>query len=101
MKQAPTKQKKENNGWFKRWFGQVNKAAFWVTLSISIVLIVVSFILPPQGAIDPSVLAATGELFAFSSLGVVIEGIEKGRGVSISKGQTTVTLNDKDNKEIE
>lgn len=74
-------------------FGQVNKAAFWVTLTISVALITISFFLPPQGAVDPSVLAATGELFAFASLATVIEGIERGRSVSLQKGETQLHIN--------
>lgn len=74
-------------------FKQVNKAAFWITLTISVTLITVSFFLPPQGVIDPSVLAATGELFAFASLATVIEGIGKGRSVSLQKGETQLHIN--------
>lgn len=79
----------------------VGKVSFWVTLITSIVLIVVSFFLPPTGAVDPSVMAATGELFAFGTLGTVLSAINNGADVKLTHGQTNITLNnpDDDNKE--
>lgn len=65
---------------------------FWICSITAIVLIVVSFILPPTGAIDPSVLAATGELFAFAALGTVIYAIDKGVGARVTKGDTTIEV---------
>lgn len=87
------KSSKQRKVWFGGIFKQVNKAAFWITLTISVALIIISFFLPPQGAVDPSVLAATGELFAFASLATVIEGIERGRSVSLQKGETQLHIN--------
>lgn len=84
---------KKETGYLKSLYSNINKAAFWITLTISVALITISFFLPPQGAIDPSVLAATGELFAFASLATVIEGIEKGRSVSLQKGETQLHIN--------
>lgn len=88
-----TKSSKQRKVWFGGIFSKVNKAAFWITLTISVALITISFFLPPQGAIDSSVLAATGELFAFASLATVIEGIERGRSVSLQKGETQLHIN--------
>jgi len=42
--------------------------AGWICLIISVSLIIASFVLPPIGIIDNSVLAAVGELFAFGTL---------------------------------
>lgn len=75
-------------------WSNTNKVAFWFTLTTSVTLIVISFILPPQGAIDPSVLAATGELVGFATLATVIDGIEKGKKVSFNKGDASMTIND-------
>lgn len=76
-----------------------NNVAFWLTLTISIVLIVASFIVPPTGIIDPSVLAAIGELFGFASLGVVLRAIEKGVDARVKKGDTTVEIGDLNKKD--
>ena len=86
--------KKSKESWFKRYFSQVNKTAFWTTLLISIALIVTAFFIPPQAVVDGSVVACVGELFAFAALGTIIEGIEKGRSVKISKGDTSLIVND-------
>ena len=68
---------------------------FYVLSLISVGLIIASFIVPPQGIVDPSVLAAVGELFAFSALYTVILAIERGtparirhKDVEIKVGET-------------
>lgn len=94
------KSKKRYN-WFNTYFSKVNKSAFWTCLTISTVLITVSFFVPPMAVIDSSVIAATGELFAFAALATLIDGIEKGKSVKIHKGDTTMTLNDENENEIE
>ena len=61
---------------------------------IAVVLIGASFFVPPLGVIDGSVLAATGELFAFSGLWVGIIALEKGYDATFRKGDCEVTLTD-------
>lgn len=58
----------------------------------SIALIVASFIVPPTGVVDPSVLAAVGELFAFAALGAVIKAIDKGSSASVKKGDVEIKI---------
>lgn len=87
----------------KRFFKNYleNNLYFWVFAFISILLIVISFILPPAGAIDPSVALAVGELFGFASLGTVIKAIDKGKTASVSHNGTTITVGDKEEESIE
>jgi len=77
-------------------YTNINKKAFWLCLGVSAILLIVSFVLPPTGSIDPSIMGGVGELFAFASLGTVIEAIEKGSDVSVSHGNTTLTLNNQE-----
>lgn len=67
------------------------KIVFWVSLSISIVLIVASWFVPPRGVIDGSALAAVGELFAFPTLYAVHSIIHSGKAVTFRKGDMEVT----------
>lgn len=62
-------------------------------------LIVASFIVPPTGIIEPSVLAAVGEIFAFAALGTVIKAIDKGVDAKVQHNNTSLTIGDlnKDN----
>lgn len=62
----------------------------------SIGLIITSFIVPPTGTIDPSVLAATGELFAFAALGTVLKALDKGVDAKITRGDTTLAVGSND-----
>ena len=66
---------------------------FWVCLSISIVLIVASWFVPPMGVIDGSILAGVGELFGFASLWAVYKAIDKGTPASIEHNGTTISVN--------
>lgn len=66
---------------------------FWVFGISSIILLGVSFVLPPTGIINATVLEGVAELFAFASLGAVYRAINKGTPASITHGGTTVSVN--------
>ena len=59
----------------------------------SVVLIFISLLLPPQGVIDPSVIAASGELIGWGALWTVLVAMKKGKGISMTHGDTTITIN--------
>jgi hypothetical protein len=80
-------------------FTKNDKIAFWLCLSISVILLVASFLLPPTGKIDTSVLQAVGEIFAFATLYTVIVSIGRGGDITLKKGDTEVTLNNPDGDE--
>lgn len=73
----------------------IHNIYFSILSLISICLIVISFFLPPQGVIDPSVMAGVGEIFAFAALGTVIKAIDKDKSITMSHGDTTITINGK------
>lgn len=84
----------------------IHNISFTILAFISVALIVISFFLPPQGVIDPSVFAGVGEIFAFAALGTVIKAIDAEKSVTLSHGDTSITINGKkyileDNKEDE
>lgn len=66
---------------------------------VSVGLIVASFIVPPTGVIDPTVLAATGELFAFAALYVVFVAVLNGTKASVQKGDIALTVSGKETSE--
>ena len=68
------------------------KIAAAVLSFIAVGLIVASFIIPPQGVVDGSVLAAVGEIFAFAALFAVWEAVDKGIDAKIVHGNTTIIL---------
>jgi hypothetical protein len=71
-----------------------DKKIFYVCLVMSIALMVASFLLPPQGVIDPSVLTATGILFGFAALAVAGQNLANGKDVKMKKGDLEVTIDD-------
>lgn len=66
---------------------------FWTFAIAGLILIVTSFLLPPMGVIDNSVLAAVGELDGVIALGAVIKAIDKGSSASIKHNGTEITVN--------
>ncbi len=68
-------------------------AFFWIFSAVAAILLVGSFLLPPTGIIDPSVLAGVGEIFSFAALGVVIKAIDKGIDAKLTHGNTEIELN--------
>ena len=78
-----------------------NNYAFWVCLFVSIVLLITSFFVPPLAVIDGSILAATGELFAFAALGSIITAINKGMDARITHRDTSLTIGDLNNDDKE
>ena len=69
---------------------------FWFFGGISVLLILISFFVPPVSIVDGSVLAAAGELFGFAALGAVIHSIDKGKTASVSHNGTTITVGEKE-----
>lgn len=63
-----------------------------ILAAVAVVLVVVSFFVPPRGVIDGSVLAAVGELFAFASLFMIWESVDRGMDAKITHGETTIQL---------
>ena len=82
-------------------FNKFDKVVFLLCLSTSIILLTISFLIPPTGQIDPSVLAAVGEIFGFSSLAVVIVALGRGTDVNFHKGDIDISLNNPDKEEDE
>ena len=70
--------------------------ALWVCIASAVGLFVASFIVPPTGVIDGSVLRAGSLLFAFGSLAVAREAIREGIGAKVTHGDTTIEIRDQD-----
>lgn len=75
----------------------VHNAWFYVLSLLAVGLIVASFIVPPTGVVDPSVLGATGEIFAFAALGTVLQAINLGLGTKVTHNNTTIEVSREEN----
>lgn len=76
-----------------------NKSKFFIKLGfysfiVGVLLILVSFFLPPTGTIDPSAIKAAGMIFTF---GAILEGLYTGKVIKITHKDTQVYIGDKDN----
>lgn len=66
---------------------------FHIFASLSLILIVASFILPPTGMIDPSVIGAVGEITGFGALWELHVAIRRGFDAKIQHNDTTIEIN--------
>ena len=66
---------------------------FHIFASLSLILIVASFILPPTGMIDPSVIGAVGEITGFGALWELHVAIRRGFDAKISHHDTSIEIN--------
>ena len=68
----------------------------WLFGMATISLFIASFIVPPTGVIDPSILKAAALMFAFATLAEAREAIREGLGVKLTHGHTTIEVHDLD-----
>lgn len=76
--------------------------AGYITLIVAVGLLIASFIVPPTGVIDSSVLRGVAELFAFATLFKlpnIIQSISDGKQLTLAHGETTVTVSSRDGEE--
>ncbi len=66
--------------------------AFWISLTISIGLIIGGFLTPPQGEVDGSVLEAAGLIFLYPALSFAAKALEENNKIKIQHGQTTIQI---------
>ena len=65
---------------------------FHVLLTVSVLLIVGGFFVPPIGVIDGSVLSAVGLLLMFATIEKIPEAIKAGRNIKVQKGDSSVEI---------
>lgn len=75
--------------------------ALWICLGASLGLLTASFIVPPTGVIDSSVLRAASLTFGFATLFVAREAIMEGLGIKLTHGDTTLEIENQDGKPAE
>lgn len=79
----------------KEWYRQGDrgwKIAFYTAQGISILLILVSFFIPPVAVVDSSVFAATGIIAFYPSLYCFYEIMKTGRKANITKGDLSMSV---------
>lgn len=80
---------------------KLHRIVFLSCLMAAIVLVVASFILPPIGVIDNSVLTAAGILLGFAALGILGNSIDEGRTARYQRGDVSIEVESKNKKKNE
>ncbi len=78
----------------------IQDVGFHILTTVSIILIITSFFIPPLGIIDSSVFVGVGELFAFAALWELHVAIRKGLDAKIRHGNTSMYITG-DKKKLE
>ena len=67
----------------------------FLTIS-SVILIIASFVIPPTGIIDPSVLMGIGELEILAGIWIIYDAVKKGTGAHLKKGDISIDIDEND-----
>lgn len=68
---------------------------FYINLTVSMLLIVGGFVVPPIGIIDGSVLTAVGLLLMYgvvAQIPVIMNAVRDGRSIRLQKGDVSVDI---------
>ena len=65
----------------------------FLTIS-SVILIIASFVIPPTGIIDSSVLMGIGELEILAGIWIIYDAIKKGTGAHLKKGDISIDIDE-------
>lgn len=68
------------------------KYSFIVTQTLSGMLLILSFCIPPCGVIDSSIFVAVGELFAFPALLSFYNIVMSGKQATLKRGELEVSV---------
>lgn len=74
------------------------RCIFWTCLISVLVLLSVSFMLPPTGEIHPTVLQGAAIVMCFSVIGIIPECLRLGKEVKVTKGDLSVSLSDSEDE---
>ena len=74
------------------------RICFMVCFTVSVMLIVVGFLMPPRGEIDGSVLTAVGELVIFPTIAYGFRALMTGMELHINKGDLHIEVSKDDDK---
>ena len=89
--------KKRSERMKKFWISYVEKnIPFHILATVSVAMLIASWIWPPTAIIDSSILAASGELIGWGALYTLLRAVEKGKTASVSHNGTTITVGEKE-----
>lgn len=70
----------------------MTKRLIWISFTVSVLLFVGGFFVPPMGIIDGSLLKAVGLLLGFNTLAVARDAIRQGLSTKFSHGDSSVEI---------
>lgn len=82
-----------------KWYRDIN---VWTVIGeaatgiVAFGLLIAGFLLPPPGAIDPTVIQAVGELMGFAAIWMLPKAITAGKNIKLEHGSTTITVNNEE-----
>lgn len=77
----------------------VENIPFWILASVSIIIGIIAFFVPPKAEIHPSVLHFISWMFAFAALWTVYVSMKRGFDARLQHGKTSLTVGSLEGKE--
>ena len=74
--------------------------AFWISMTVSLALLIGGFLTPPKGEIDGSVLEGVGIIFLWPSLAFAAKALEENNKIKITHGSTAIEVGRKRGEEF-
>lgn len=65
---------------------------FYISLAVTVILLLWGFVTPPKGVIDGTVLIAAGILFAFATLDAGVKALAEGRNLKMKHKETELEI---------
>ena len=97
MRRNFVRRKKRSKRMKKFWISYVEKnIPFHILATVSVAMLVASWLWPPTAIIDSSILAASGELIGWGALYTLLRAVEKGKTASVSHNGATITVGEKE-----
>ena len=66
--------------------------AFWISMTVSLGLLIGGFLTPPKGEISGSVLEGAGIIFLWPSLAFAAKALEENNKIRITHGSTAIEV---------
>ncbi len=76
----------------------IENVPFWILASVSVVIGIIAFFVPPKAEIHPSVLHFISWMFAFAALWSVFVAMIRGIDARFTHGKTSLTVGSLEDK---
>ena len=79
-------------------FALSDNLPLWICTAVALLLLIGSFLVPPMGVIDGSILAGVAEVFAFAALWAFIIAFKYGKKATFRRNDVEISVDGEETK---